>query len=100
MSAQWPLGARWTALVRWNYSLLADTTIQAAAGLQYSSCCWAVRLSGRQRLLQDGTADRSVLFEFELSGLAQLDPSEDSPLRQNRFIFEYNGATYGLPLPV
>jgi LPS-assembly protein len=88
VSAQWPLGMRWTALARWNYSLLADTTVQAYAGVQYSSCCWAVRLSGRQRLLPDGTEDRSVLFEFELSGLARLDPPEDSPLRQNRFVFE------------
>lgn len=88
VSAQWPLGSHWTGLARWNYSLLADTTVQAYAGLQYSSCCWAVRLSGRQRLLQDGTEDRSVLFEFELSGLARLDPPDDSPLRQNRFIFE------------
>ena len=88
ISAQWPLSAHWTGLARWNYSLLADTTVQAYAGLQYSSCCWAVRLSGRHRLLQDGTEDRSVLFEFELSGLARLDPPEDSPLRQNRFVFE------------
>jgi len=87
VSAQWPLGARWTGLVRWNYSLLDDRTLQAYVGLQYRSCCWAFRVLKQHRILPTGTIDNSVVFQLELTGLGNLGTPVESPLQQGKFIF-------------
>ncbi len=87
-SAQWPLSARWTGVARWNYSVPESRTVQAYAGLQYTSCCWAFRTTARQRQQPDGSVDNSVLVEFELSGFAKISETEETPLNQGKFIFE------------
>jgi len=87
-SAQWPLSARWTGVARWNYSLPESLTVQAYAGFQYTSCCWAFRTVAHRRQQPDGSIDNSVLFELELSGFAKMGETEDSPLKQGKFIFE------------
>ena len=88
ISAQWPLSTRWTGVARWNYSLPESLTVQAYAGLQYASCCWAIRTIASHRQQPDGSVDNSVLFEFELSGFAKMGETEESPLKQGTFIFE------------
>lgn len=87
-STQWPLTSRWTGVARWNYSLPESRTVQAYAGLQYTSCCWAVRVAARHRLQPDGTVENSWQFEFELSGFAKMGETEEAPLKQGQFIFE------------
>jgi LPS-assembly protein len=88
ISTQWPLSTRWTGVARWNYSLPESRTVQAYAGLQYTSCCWAVRAAAHQRQQPDGSVDNSLLFELELSGFAKMGETEESPLKQGKFIFE------------
>jgi LPS-assembly protein len=88
ISGHWPLAAGWTAQARWNYSLPDALLLQTYAGLSYSTCCWALRAGAQHRILPDGRTDNSVLFEFELTGLAKLGKSGESPLDQGRFIFE------------
>jgi len=88
ISAQWPLSPRWAGVARWNYSLPESRTVQAYAGLQYTSCCWAIRTTAQHRLQPDGSVDNSVLFELELSGFAKLGETEETPLKQGKFIFE------------
>jgi len=88
ISAQWPLNPHWTGLARWSYSAVDSRTPYAYAGLEYTSCCWGIRLTARHRILIDGSLDNSILFEFELSGLAKLGESEESPIKQSQFIFQ------------
>jgi len=88
VSSQWPITERWSGLARWNYSLPDENTIQAYAGIGYTSCCWGLRALYRQRILPDGSEDKGVLFEFELSGLSRLGEAEESPFKQSKFIFE------------
>jgi LPS-assembly protein len=88
ISTQWPLSTRWTGVARWNYSLPDATTIQAYAGFQYTSCCWAVRAAARHYINQDGSVNNGVLFEFELTGLAKMGEPPETPLKLGRFIFE------------
>jgi LPS-assembly protein len=88
VSGQWPLASRWTGVARWNYSLPESRTVQAYAGIEYTSCCWAFRTTVRQRVLPDGREDKGVLFELELTGLAKLGETVESPFKQSQFIFE------------
>ena len=87
-SAQWPFTSRWTGVARWNYSLPESRTVQAHAGLQYTSCCWAVRVAARHRLQPDDTVENSWQLEFELGGLAKMGETLEAPLKQGQFIFE------------
>lgn len=87
-SIQWPLGKHWTGLARWDRSLLDRQTLYAYAGVEYTSCCWGLRLTARHRILSDSTIDNTILFEFELSGLAKLGEADDTPVKQSKFIFE------------
>ena len=88
ISTQWPFTSRWTGVARWNYSLPESRTVQAYAGLQYTSCCWALRLAARHRLRADGSIENSWRFEFELSGFAKMGETEEAPLKEGQFIFE------------
>jgi len=88
LSAQWPLAARWVGVARWNYSVPESRLVQGYAGIEYTSCCWAFRTVARQRVLPDGTEDKGVLFELELTGLARLGQTEESPFKQSRFLYE------------
>lgn len=88
ISAQWPFSSHWSGVARWNYSLPESRTVQAYAGLQYTSCCWAVRVAARHRLQPDDTVENSWQFEFELGGFAKMGETEEAPLKQGQFIFE------------
>jgi LPS-assembly protein len=89
VSGQWPLTSHWAGFARWNYSLEAEHSIFALAGLEYSHCCWGVRLSARHRILADGTKDNTVQFQMMLGGIStSYDQNPDSPLKINRFMFD------------
>ena len=87
-SGQWPLSARWVVMGRWNYALAEERVLQSYAGFEYTSCCWAFRITKGKRILSDGNTDSPLLFELELTGLAKLGPRPQSPLDQGKFIFE------------
>src|SRR5207253_1013348 len=43
-----PVSTRWSLYGRWNYSLRGNQTLEALGGMEWKSCCVAVRLLGRQ----------------------------------------------------
>ncbi len=77
-----PLGDRWKAVGRWNYDLINQQSLETMAGLEYESCCWAIRLVSRRYLNarldangaiiadQDGRFNQDLLFEFVFKGLS------------------------------
>jgi len=69
-----PVGERWEAIGRWNYSLDKNRSVETLAGLEYrASCCWAVRGAWRRSIQdQDGSSDSSFLLQVELTGLGRL----------------------------
>ena len=84
MSFHWTLGTRWNLLGRWNYSLPEEKTLETFVGLEYSSCCWAVRGITRRYLNNiDGESYLNGFFiQFQLKGLGVFGQKTDSFLEQ------------------
>lgn len=79
VSLRWPLGDRWGLLGRWNYALPEKRTMEAVAGLEYESCCWALRAVARRFVNDiDAGANNAFFLQLELKGLAGLDPGAEA----------------------
>lgn len=78
ISGVWPLNDRWGLIGRWNHDLANKRNLETIAGVEYSNCCWTMRLLARQWI--DNNAlfagvdedNRGVFFQFELKGLGSL----------------------------
>ena len=73
MSLHWPLGRKWSVVGRWIFAVSERRSLEMFGGLEYNSCCFAVRAVGRRFLTNiDGEFNRGVFLQFELKGLAGL----------------------------
>ena len=73
LSAAWPIGEKWSAIGRYNYSLLEKKALDRYAGVEYETCCWAIRLLGRRSVARStGGSDTSISFQFELKGFSNV----------------------------
>jgi LPS-assembly protein len=69
-SVGWPLARRWSFVSALEYSLRDKTTVDRLVGLQYESCCWAVRFSATEQVSRrDGSTDTAVRLQLEFKGL-------------------------------
>ncbi|MDR2877290.1 MAG: LPS-assembly protein LptD [Chromatiales bacterium] len=87
LTLSWPLSERWHVVARHNYSLHDERTLDALAGVEYSSCCWRFRIVDRRYL--NGVAsnttseyNRSIYFQLEFIGLASLGDNLESLLER------------------
>ncbi len=65
-----PFASNYALLGRWNYSLTEQRDLQTLIGLEYESCCWALRLVS-QRYITNDTEDpyrTDFMFQFVLKG--------------------------------
>ncbi len=78
MSFMWPLTQRWAMLGRWQYDHHLGRTLDAFGGVEYTNCCWSVRMVQRywldhdeqsQLVLNNIEADRGVFVQFVFRGL-------------------------------
>lgn len=65
-----PINANWRAVARWAWSLRDRRTQEALGGLEWQSCCVAVRVLARD-YVRDLNGDRNlgVYLEIELNGI-------------------------------
>ena len=93
LSGLWALNERWRLVGRWNVSLGDDTdlagiekgssTLEALAGVEYESCCYAIRLLGRHYVRNvEGERDNALYLEIELKGLGNLGRHSEDLLRR------------------
>jgi len=83
ISALIPINDQWRAVFRWNYSLREHTTLEAVAGFEFRSCCYAVRLLSRNYLRGVGDERRNAIFlELELTGLGSVGRDTGDFLRR------------------
>ncbi|WP_425493496.1 LPS assembly protein LptD [Marilutibacter chinensis] len=79
----YPIDQNWSVVGRYYYSLLDDKLLESIAGVQWESCCLAVRLVARRYVRnRDGDLDDSLRLEFELKGLGSAGQKTESELRR------------------
>jgi LPS-assembly protein len=66
----WPLARRWSLVSALQYSLRDKTTVEQLVGLQYETCCWALRFSASEQVSgREGGTDTAVRLQVEFKGL-------------------------------
>lgn len=69
VGAAWPLWDRWSFVARYEYSLLDNEPLAGFLGLEYSTCCWGLRVIGQRYLSnRDGQYDSAVTLQLLLKG--------------------------------
>jgi LPS-assembly protein len=81
-SAAWPINAQWRGFARWVYSISEQKSLDQFVGVEYSSCCWAVRLISRRFVSsRSGASDTSFGLQLELKGLSSVGVDDEAFLR-------------------
>jgi LPS-assembly protein len=83
VSAQWPLGNRWSGVGRVNYSLRDGRIAEGLAGVEYNGDCWVLRVVTYNVAVGTGDSSRSVFLQLELNGVAKVGSNPLEVLRQN-----------------
>ena len=87
-SAVYPISERWRVLGRWSYSVKEKRTVEAMAGVEYDSCCVAVRLVGRHYVnsynfvAAQASTNNAIMFELEFKGLGAFNGQTEQFLRR------------------
>ena len=79
----WPVSDQWALIVRANYDFTYDAELDTFAGLEYTDCCYRVRVLARQWLDFDYSAsfmknlthddyDRGIFIEVQLRGFGSI----------------------------
>ena len=87
------MSSRWYAVGRYNYSLLGKQNsitgetkggqlLEAIAGLEYNTGCWAARVVAQRLEAVSGTPNTSVFFQLELTDFASIGSNPIGLLRR------------------
>ena len=78
-SAAWPVSDRWKLFAGAVYSLRDESMIDQFGGLEYSSCCWRLRVVQRRYVSsRTGERDSSIAVQLELIGLSSVGVPADA----------------------
>ena len=89
LSFLYPINPRWSVVGRYYYSLEDSKPLEIIGGVQWDSCCLAVRALARRYVRnREGELNTSFQLEFVLKGLSSLGQNTDRTLR--RAILGYN----------
>lgn len=73
MVASLPLFEGWRVAGRWRYSIADERTLDVLGGLEYETCCWAVRTSYRRYVANTtGHFDNGIYIQLELKGMSRI----------------------------
>ncbi len=89
LSFLYPINPRWSIVGRYYYSMLDHKPLEIIGGVQWDSCCLAVRALARRYVRnREGEMNNSFQIEFVLKGLSSVGQDTDRTLR--RAILGYN----------
>ncbi|MGA9335935.1 MAG: LPS assembly protein LptD [Rudaea sp.] len=79
-----PLNARWSLVGRYYYSLMDNRLLETFAGVEYDSCCVALRVLARRYISSLGQIKTSngVYFELEFKGIGSTGTRAENFLRR------------------
>jgi LPS-assembly protein len=81
LSALTPLYGQLALLGRWRYSRDDYRTLEALAGLEYQTCCWALRTAYRRyQFNTDQDYTTGIFLQLELKGLTRIGAGFDALL--------------------
>ena len=85
ISAKIPINRQWNVIGRWYHSLKDSRRLEAMAGVEYDSCCWATRLVVRDYINSstDQESNLAIFFQIELKGLGNFGQDTDSLLQKS-----------------
>jgi LPS-assembly protein len=83
VSAQWPVGAGWTGLARWNYSLRERRTLEGLAGVEYDGGCWVLRVVLHRFATATQQTSTTFFVQLELNGVSRIGSNPLETLRRN-----------------
>ncbi len=82
ISAAVPVGAAWKLVGGYTYSLREQRAYDAFAGIEWNSCCTAVRIIGRHYVYDyRGDSDNALMLEIEFKGLGSYGQQTGNFLR-------------------
>ncbi|MBC3861017.1 LPS-assembly protein LptD [Undibacterium jejuense] len=93
VSAQWPIGKRWYAVGRSNYSLMDRKVVDGLVGFEYKADCWALRLVIQRFALTSLNNNTGFSIQLELGGLGRLGVGNDPIEALKRNISGYQPIT-------
>ncbi|KTD17656.1 LPS-assembly protein LptD [Legionella jordanis] len=81
LSYAWPFNERWSTLGGYNYNISKGYQMMSFLGVQYDSCCWAVRLLGGRSFqslnsLAQPVYNNNVYLQILLKGLGSVGNSD------------------------
>jgi len=90
----WPFSTHWSTLGAYNYNISKRYEMMSLFGVQYDSCCWAVRLIGGRAFRSLDSLSRpqynnNVFLQILLKGLGSVGNSDPSS-RIRTYIPGYN----------
>ena len=83
ISAQWPLSSQWTAVGRWNYSVLDSRTLESLAGFEYNGGCWVFRTVVHRFATATQETSTAIFLQLELNGVSRIGSNPLDALRRN-----------------
>ena len=83
LSFLYPINPTWSVVGRYYYSLLDKEPLEIIGGVQWDSCCLAVRAVVRHYISnREGDTDNAFQLEFVLKGLSSIGQNTDRTLRR------------------
>ncbi|MCC7487943.1 MAG: LPS-assembly protein LptD [Burkholderiales bacterium] len=83
VSGQWPIRPGWTALGRWNYSLLDSRSLETLAGLEYNGDCWVLRVVAHRFTTATQQETTTFFVQLELNGVSRIGSNPMETLRRS-----------------
>ena len=83
-SFSWPLSKKWHAIGRYNYSILERQALDRFAGLEYETCCWAIRTIWQRSVTSNnGESDSVFGLQFEMKGFSNVGAGSISQMKRD-----------------